>query len=171
MADTLVERVTGQSSSEAVPVAVQAVVPVEALLDPDSPLPAQIPGLGPVSLGRLLSDRAGRASLRRLITREGVVIGGDSTGRFFTGVLAELVRARDDHRCREAYCDAPIRHIDHIVRDADGGVTRFDDGRGVCEFHNHLREQPGWSVRRTPAGIETTTPTGHTYTSPTPKVA
>lgn len=171
MADTLVERATGQATAEKVDVEIQALVPVEALVDPDNPLPAIIPGHGPVPVDRLLGSRAGRAALRRLVTRDGIVIGGDSRQRSFTGVLADLVGARDGHRCRESYCDAPIRHIDHIRRVADHGRTCLDNGRGVCEFHNYLREQPGWTVLTSPDGIVTTTPTGHRYLSPTPRAA
>ncbi|MBW0102345.1 DUF222 domain-containing protein [Pseudonocardia sp. KRD-291] len=165
MADTLVERVTGQVTAPDVAVEVQVVVPVEALIDPDSPLPAHIPGHGPVPLD-VLATGSGRKTLRRLLTRAGIVIGGDSRQRLFTGVLAEWIRARDGYRCSEPYCDAPIRHLDHIRRSADDGISEFDNGRGVCEFHNYLRETPGWSVERTEEGVRTTTPTGHTYTAP-----
>ncbi|MBN9734352.1 MULTISPECIES: HNH endonuclease signature motif containing protein [unclassified Pseudonocardia] len=166
MADTLVERLTGQAIATDVDVEVQVVVPIEALLDPDSPLPAEVPGHGPVPVD-LLATGEGRKTLRRLITSDGVVIGGDSRQRTFTGLLARLVRARAGNRCTEPYCDAPVRHIDHIHRDAEGGATELDNGRGVCEFHNHVREQAGWRVARGPdGGVRTTTPTGHTYLAP-----
>jgi hypothetical protein len=139
MADTLVERLTGQAKAEDIDVEVQIVVPVEALIDPDSPLPAEIPGHGPIPVD-LLGTGEGRKTWRRLFTRDGVVIGGDSVQRCFTGVLAELVKIRDGGRCTAPYCDAPIRHIDHIIRWRDGGRTTFDNGRGLCAFHNHLRE-------------------------------
>ncbi|GAA1389306.1 HNH endonuclease signature motif containing protein [Pseudonocardia kongjuensis] len=165
LADTLVERLTGRSTATEVDVEVQVVVPVEALLDPGSPLPAEIPGHGPVPV-ELLATTTGRKTVRRLLTRAGTVIGGESRRRTFTGLLAELVRARDGNRCTEPYCDAPIRHVDHIRRVADGGRTTLDNGRGTCEFHNHVREQPGWRVERTPDGVRTTTPTGHSYLTP-----
>ncbi|WP_226352508.1 DUF222 domain-containing protein [Pseudonocardia sp. ICBG601] len=167
MADTLVERVTGQATATAVNLEVQVTVPVQALLDPTpSPLPAEIPGLGPVPV-ELLATSEGTASLRRLLTDQGLVIGGDSRQRTFTGLLATLVKARANNRCTEPYCDAPLRHIDHIHRHTDGGHTELDNGRGLCEFHNHIREQPGWHVTRTPDGtVLTTTPTGHTYRGP-----
>jgi hypothetical protein len=164
MADTLVERVTGRATADAVDIQVQVVVPVEALVDPDSPLPAAIPGLGPVPAD-LIATTAGRRAWRRLVTWKGVVIGGSSRQRKFTGFLAELVRARDRWRCAEPYCDAPIRQIDHIRRRADGGATTLDGGRGTCVFHNLLREEPGWTVERVPGGVRTTTPTGHRYTA------
>ncbi len=165
LADTLVERVTGQAVADGVDVQVQVVVPLEALVDPDSPLPAEIPGHGPVPAD-LLATTTGTKAWRKLVTSQGVVIGGDSTQRKFTGFLADLIRARDRYRCSELYCDAPIRAIDHIRRAEDGGPTEFDNGRGLCTFHNQLREQPGWRVERTPDGTATTTPTGHTYLNP-----
>ena len=168
MADTLVERLTGQATAEDVNVEIHVVVPIEALLDPDSPLPAEIPGHGPVPAD-VLATTTGRTTWRRLVTKQGIVVGGDSRGRKFTGLLAELIRARDRYRCTESFCDAPIREIDHIVRAADGGPTTFDGGRGTCQFHNLLRELPGWTVERVPDGILTTTPTGrrHLYCIPT----
>ncbi|MEV1293576.1 DUF222 domain-containing protein [Pseudonocardia sp. NPDC049635] len=166
MADTVVERVTGRAVATDVDVEVQVVVPVEALLNPASPLPAEIPGHGPVPL-ELLACAGGRAMVRRLLTSEGVVVGGDSRQRAFTGLLARWVRARSGGRCTEPYCDAPVRHLDHIRRAAEGGATVLENGRAVCEFHNQVREQPGWRVARGPDGrVRTTTPTGHVYSAP-----
>ena len=165
MADTLVERITGQTTADDVNVEVQVIVPVDALLDPDSELPAIIPGHGPIPLERILT-RHGRKSLRRLLTRDGVIIGGDSRQRAFTGALATFIRARDGGRCTEPYCDAPIRHLDHIQRRADDGKTEFGNGRGLCEAHNYVREMPGWGAKKNAEGtIVTTTPTGHQYMS------
>ncbi len=162
MADTLVERVTGQAVASEVNIAVQVQVPLEALIDPDSPLPAEIPGYGPIPFDLLLT-RAQCTAWRRLLVKDGIVIGGDSRQRAYTGTLAMFIKARDGHRCAEPYCDAPIRHLDHIKRWADGGLTTFDNGRGLCEFHNHVREGRDWDVRREGDTITTTTPTGAQY--------
>ena len=143
LADTLVERLTGQVTARDVAVEVQIVMPVEALLDPTSPFPAQIAGHGPIPADiarELLATSAGKKSLRRLVTRDGIVIGGDSRRRAFDGVLETFIRARDGGRCTAPYCDALIRHIDHKERWVDGGRTEFTNGRGYCEFHNHARE-------------------------------
>jgi Domain of unknown function (DUF222) len=143
LADTLVERLTGQACAGDVAVEVQVLVPVEALLDPDDPLPAVIAGHGPIpaEIAReLLTTTAGKKTLRRLVTRDGIVIGGDSRRRTFDGALEAFIRARDGNRCAAPYCDAPIRHIDHEKRWTDGGRTVFANGRGYCEFHNHARE-------------------------------
>ena len=84
----------------------------------------------------------------------------------------ELIKLRD-RCCREPFCTAPIRHVDHIVPVRDGGRTSYDNGRGVCEHHNYLREMPGWqvsTVSRTgePHATITTTPTGRHYLSRVP---
>ncbi|GAA1863118.1 HNH endonuclease signature motif containing protein [Pseudonocardia ailaonensis] len=140
LADTLVERVTGTPAAST-DVEVQVLVPVQSLLDDEcGPLPAEIPGFGPVPADLLTGN--GRRTWRRLITREGLVIGGDSRRRTFTGPLAARLRIRDGGRRTAPHCDAPIRHLDHIHRWADGGATRFDNGRGLCEFHNLVREIP-----------------------------
>jgi hypothetical protein len=143
LADTLVERLTGQATATDVGVEVQIVMPVESLIDPDSPLPAYIAGHGPIPADiarEMLATTAGKTSLRRLLTRDGIVIGGDSRRRVFDGVLETFIRARDGNRCTAPYCDAPIKHIDHEERWVDGGRTEFSNGRGKCEFHNHARE-------------------------------
>jgi hypothetical protein len=131
-------------------------VPVEALLDPEAPLPVEIPGFGPSAL----LDEARCVAWRRLVTRDGIVIGGDSRRRAFTGVVADLIKARDRGRCTEPGCDAPISHIDHRRRWSEGGPTSLGNGRGTCAFHNLLREQPDWQHR---AGT-TVTPSGRRYT-------
>lgn len=147
MADTLVERLTGQAHATDVNVEIQVLVPVEALVDPGSPLPAELPGHGPLPV-EFLTTGEGRTAWRRLITTDGIITGGDSRQRCFTGFLATLIRARDGGRCTEPYCDASIRHLDHIVRWADGGKTTFANGRGLCEFHNQLREPSRKTTRK-----------------------
>ena len=177
-ADLLVERLTGQTDADQVPLEVQLMVPLDSLLNPDSPTePAIIPGHGPLPAG-LIEDLIGKAGptarWRRLFTRGDAVIGGDPAARRFTGWLAQLIRLRDQHTCRTPFCTAPIRHIDHILRWRDGGPTTYPHGRGLCERDNHVRELPGWKVTIINAGIDgphqvaTTTPTGHTYYSRAP---
>jgi hypothetical protein len=75
----------------------------------------------------------------------------------------------------EKWCDAPIRHIDHIQRYSDGGLTIFLNGRGECERGNYAREMPGWHVEDVSSGLEgqahtikITRPTGHSYLSRAP---
>jgi hypothetical protein len=155
---------TGAGPGTRFDVELQILVPVEALLDPRAPIPAEAPGYGPVPLHDLLS-RTGRVTWRRLLTKEGFIIGSDSRRRTFTGVLADLVRARDRGRCTEPHCDAPATAIDHIRRWTGGGATSLTNGRSLCTFHNLLREAPGWTVTDIDGAITTTTPSGHRYTT------
>jgi hypothetical protein len=94
--------------------------------------------------------------------------------RQFDGFLRKLIMLRD-RRCRDPFCDAPIRHIDHVRRFSDGGLTIYPNGRGECERGNYAREMPGWKVEELSSGldgqhhaIKITTPTGHSYLSRAP---
>ncbi|HEY4315215.1 MAG TPA: HNH endonuclease, partial [Actinomycetes bacterium] len=87
--------------------------------------------------------------------------------------LREFLVLRDQ-TCRTPWCDAPIRHGDHIVSRARGGPTSAANGQGLCEACNYTKEAPGWQARPTdhsrPGGhqVEITTPTGHQYVSRPP---
>ena len=141
MADTLVERLTGTAPAEAVAaVEVQVLVPVESLVDAGGPVPVELPGYGPVPAECLIVP--GQSTWRRLITRDGVVIGADSRRRTFDGVLATIIRSRDRGRCTAPHCDARIEHLDHLHRWSQGGRTTLDNGAGLCAFHNLVRETP-----------------------------
>ena len=74
-----------------------------------------------------------------------------------------------DQVCRTPWCGAPIRHADHIVPVVDGGLTSIENVQGLCENCNQVKEQEGWSLTWQRGGvIETTTPTGHRYSSHPP---
>jgi hypothetical protein len=180
MADTAVERLTGQAQADDVPVEVNLVMPIDSLLDPQHPEPADLPGHGPIPAGlahQIIATGHGPRWWRRLFIAptgwdgQYAIIGGDRKARRFTGALATLIRLRDQGGCREPYCGAPIRHYDHIVPYRAGGPTSYTNGRGVCERHNYAREMPGWSVELLadhPHIVITTTPTGHNYLSQAP---
>jgi len=180
MADTLVERTTGQARADATPAAVHLVMTDTSLLDGDS-TPAHVDGYGPVPAGwardliaQAIETGAG-AWLRRLFThpRSGRIVAMDSPKRRVPSGLAALIRARDGGTCRTPWCDAPIRHSDHTVPARVGGPTAEINLGGRCESCNHTKEALGWRAR--PRGrlderhlIEITTPTGHTYRSHAP---
>ena len=175
MADTLVARLTGQDHADDVGVEVGIQLPLGALIDEGDPTPAEIPGWGPIPAGlarELIANAQARAWWRRLFTRPTTsggqqVVDLDHRRRRFTGWLAELIRWRD-WTCRDPYCDAPIRHLDHLHRHHDGGPTTPTNGRGVCERGNYVREMPGWTIRLADPDthtVITTTPTGHQYLS------
>jgi hypothetical protein len=184
MADTLVERLTGQTTAGDVNVELQLLMPLDALINPDDPSAAVIPSYGPLPhelAWEILTTSQGRKWWRRLFTaptgvkgRSGPIVGGDPARRCFDGWMAKLIRLRD-HTCRDPYCDAPIRHIDHITRHSDGGATTLENGRGECQRGNLVREMPGWHIKLIDCGFHTgphkiiiTTPTGHHYLSRAP---
>jgi hypothetical protein len=179
MADTLVERVTGQANAADVNAELQIVMPLDALLDANDHSAAELDGYGPLpaDLARdLLVTSKGRLWWRRLYAAPvgGPLVGGDPHRRHFEGHLRKLILWRD-RQCRDPYCDAPIRHIDHIQRYADNGRTIYPNGRGECERGNYAREMPGWKVEQLSSGldgqphtIKITTPTGHSYRSRAP---
>ncbi|GAA1795456.1 HNH endonuclease signature motif containing protein [Nostocoides veronense] len=102
----------------------------------------------------------------------------DATARLFPPRLRAALILRDD-RCRTPYCDATIRHADHIQPAADGGPTSMHNGQGLCARCNYTKELPGFTTRMLEpqqehgAGphthvTEVTTPTGHRYLSVAP---
>ena len=180
MADLLVERVTGRSAAVATPIAVNLVLSDETLMG-GSNAPADISGYGPIPaavacllVSGAVHDERSRATLRRLYARpsSGGLVAMESKARLFPRGLAAFIRFRDQ-RCRTPYCDAPIRHLDHARPWVAGGLTDADNGLGLCERCNYVKQVAGWAV--TPQVYETsrhtaefTTPTGMTYRSGAP---
>jgi hypothetical protein len=182
MADTLVEWLTGQARAEDVNVEVQIMMPIDSLTDPHNPRTATIPGAGPLPgpLARqIITSSRGRKWWQRLFTApdqagRGPIVGGDPFRRRFDGWLAKLITLRDQ-TCTDPYCDAAIRHLDHILRHRDHGPTTLTNGRGTCARGNYIREMPGWRLDLIHSGLDgrphaicVTTPTGHTYHSRAP---
>jgi hypothetical protein len=201
MADDLVERITGTPGGIS-SIEIQLVMTDRTLFQGDSE-PARLPGYGVVPAGWARSilqrdgsvsgasaprsagpdtpapgaprDQAFKTWIRRLYTAPatGELVAMDSPARLFPTGLRRFIQARD-HTCRTPYCDAPIRHHDHIVPWHDDGPTTQANGAGLCEACNHTKETRGWKARpghrtNTPGGtrhaIELTTPTGHSYQS------
>ncbi|MGL5823301.1 MAG: hypothetical protein ACRCYU_00325, partial [Nocardioides sp.] len=57
--------------------------------------------------------------------------------------LAEFIALRDQ-TCRMPWCDALVRHTDHVTDHARGGPTRAANGQGLCETCKHTKSLPGW---------------------------
>lgn len=188
MADTYIERLTGQKRAEDVPVEVNVVITDTALLggtiprDVSAPAsdtvvdvgpdePAHVVGYGPVPAGyaRALIFGPGAETprwIRRLYRhpRSRHLVTMDSRRRCFTPAQRHFFTLRDQV-CRTPWCDAPIRHIDHVTPHDHGGRTRLDNGQGYCAACNFAKQVAGWRTTAI-AGtddIDITTPTGYTY--------
>ena len=74
----------------------------------------------------------------------GELVAMDSKARRFEGALADYLRLRDQ-TCRTRYCDAPVRHLDHVKDHADGGADQRGQRAGA------LRDSATTPSRR-PAG-------------------
>ena len=184
MADTLTSRVVSPGVAEAAtsaPLMVNVVVSDQVLLgDPGTDGAAEVEGYGPVPGELLRSWIAGHLEtgvdvfIRRLYETPatGALVAMDSKARLFPAKLAEFLRLRD-RRCRTLYCDAPARDADHATAHADGGATSAANGQCLCEGCNIAKEAHGWTALPRPGPrhtVETTTPTGHTYTSVAPRL-
>ncbi|GAA1869981.1 HNH endonuclease [Brevibacterium marinum] len=170
MADTFVERLTGQTSAEAVPTQVHLVVEAETLLS-DGMVPAWLPGYGPLparTARNFVAANDAEIFIRRMFTRatDGQLVGMESRGRTFTGQLRQMVVYRDDV-CRTPWCDARIRHADHADGYASGGATSWENGSGLCAACNFTKEHPGWKHEATAEGLKVTTPGGREYEAST----
>ena len=189
MADALVERTTGTPGG-ITGIEIQLIMTDRTLFQGDSE-PARLPGYGVLPAGwargavREAAAMEGRTAardvdawLRRLYTAPGTgeLVAMDSRARLFPLGLRRFMQARDD-TCRTPYCDAPVRHYDHIIPWRSGGTTTHGNGAGLCEACNHTKETPGWTVkpRSGPLGegllrhtLEIRTPTGHSYRSTAP---
>ena len=165
MADIAVERLTGAANASELPVELHLVMTDSTFLAGGREA-AWIPGIGPLpaaSARDLLSpERTAQAWLRRLYTAPGTdeLVAMDSVRREFSGGLRRMIVLRDDV-CATPWCEAPIRHVDHVVPFADGGATSYENGSGLCERCNYVKERPGWRHRAGPGGLDITTPTGH----------
>jgi len=172
MADTLVERLTGQGAAPDVPVEINLVMSDRTLLGGDGEA-AVLTGYGPVPAGiarRLISQANPRTPmwLRRLFRspKTGELVTMESRRRLFTPAQRHYLTVRDQ-TCTTPWCGAPIRHLDHAEPTLEGGTTQLANGRGTCAACNYAKQAPGWhtTIRTNGHGREivTATPTGHTY--------
>jgi hypothetical protein len=198
MADALFSRVTGLSAPEDSPVEIQLLMTDRTLLAGAAdtaeidghPVPGTIARRLALAVSRPAKDGTPtedsatttddpRRTLRRLYTDaiSEPLQKADARRRRFTGPERRFIEMAD-RTCRTPWCDAPIRHIDHVQRHADGGATEIANGAGLCEQCNHTRELPGWSSRfldtepgtdhLPPRTLEVTTPSGRRIISRPP---
>jgi hypothetical protein len=182
-ADTLVQRVTGIDPVAPATLNVDLVISIDTLIA-DDPAPGHLAGPAvtsspvPATLARALVAGALRdtstdshLTLRRLFVtpQDRELIAMESHRRTFPPALAQIIDRRDAGRCRTPYCNATIRHHDHVHPHRDGGPTDLDNSQGLCERCNYTEEQPGWSSWVGEHGrISTLTPAAHVHTSRPP---
>lgn len=184
MADLLVARVTGADlaadAPTPVPVLVNLTMSDTTLLGGHAPGQVGADGVAPevlpAEIARLLLARTLDANIgawiRQLyVDHTGRLLGMTSKQRCFADGLADFIGQRDLGICRTPYCDAPIRHRDHVVAASAGGTTDADNGQGLCEACNHAKQAPNWRQRAIDDirhAVETITPSGHRYRSTAP---
>ncbi|MFI8775507.1 DUF222 domain-containing protein [Brachybacterium paraconglomeratum] len=92
-------------------------------------------------------DQEATAVFRRLYAspRPGELVAMESRARAFPVGLSRLIRLRDV-TCRTPWCNAVIRHIDHVVPHHRGGPTSYENGQGLCVRCNLAKEHGQWEV-------------------------
>jgi hypothetical protein len=151
--------------------------------------PAEVEGQGPISAetARALVSASAESEAqvwfrRMLTTLDGnELIGLESRRRLFPKRLKRFLVLRDK-TCRTPWCDAPIRHADHVVGASRDGPTNVANGQGLCLACNQVKEAHGWSAHVVDPGpqglrgdvaphrVRLRTPTGHSYDSTAPPV-
>jgi hypothetical protein len=91
----------------------------------------------------------------------------ESRRREFEGALRGFQVTRDE-LCRTPWGDAPIRHLDRALPVTAGGPTSVDNGQGLCEACNYVKESAGWHTARAGPVVTTSTPTGHRHSGRPP---
>ena len=116
--------------------------------------PAHLTGYGPIpaALARSLvighADTTTKTWVRRLYTDPTgtQLLAMDSRQRLFPAAAQKFLIARDQ-TCRTPWCDAPIRHLDHITPHSRGGPTSIGNGQGLCAACNLSKQDTGWRGR------------------------
>ena len=99
----------------------------------------------------------------------GNVVGIGKRIRRFTGKLAELVRLRDQ-TCRMPYCDAQIRHLDHIVEYRHGGQTTLSQWPGTLRTAQLPAQHAGLAYRSHPRRTRRPGPRDHDHHTDRPPI-
>lgn len=188
MSDLLVARLTGLADSGspeaalAVPVTVNITMSDESLAGGHAPAEVSADGVVgevvPAEVARHLIAGAADADVTRWFrclyrNRLGRLVALSTRQRLHSRGLTEFLALRGAGICATPYCDAPVRHSDHVQPHDEGGETSADNGQGLCEACNHVKQAPGWRQRVVghPLDrhqVETVTPTGHRYVSTAP---
>ncbi len=183
MADLMVERLTGQKQAADTGLTIDLVISDESLLGagnepavlPDAPgaptIPAQV---AREVVGHALDARTTTWIRSLYADPTGRLVAMTRRQRFVTGALADFLKLRDQGLCRTPWCDAPVRHHDHVTPAAHEGATSDENTQGLCQACNFAKQADGWrhrTVHDDAEGrhtVETITPTGHRHRSRAP---
>ncbi len=177
MTDALVSAFTGHVNGLRPSLLVNLTMTDRTMMTGDSE-PAHLKGYGTISAAyarwltagdRTTSEQDDEVEVwvRRLYTAPttGELLAMDSEARTAPPKLRELIELRDQF-CRTPYCDAPIRHIDHVYQVRRGGETTEVNLDGRCVRCNQTKETSGWEehvVMGLRHSILITTPGGQMY--------
>lgn len=179
MADTFVASVlSGPHERPATPVGLNVVMTDLALFG-GADDEAHLEDFGPIPAELAREIVCGAASdeeelaIRRLYASPttGELVAMDARSRTFRGNLATFVRLRD-RTCRTPWCDAPVRHIDHVTEWRTSRRTSRRGGQGLCEACNYAKTAHRWEASAAPdSAVTTTLPTGQQHTTRPPPIA
>lgn len=167
-ADILAERLTGTSSGSGGGALVYIHVPLDAALSMSDD-GCEIEGYGPIPGPIARQIMADPESVWRKVVCDpgsGAVLDLGRSTYQPSKAIRDVVMARD-RECTTPGCHRSAAHtdFDHVTSRRRGGATSVANGAAQCEWHNNLKEQPGWSISSDPDSGTTTisTPTGRSY--------
>ena len=171
MVDTLVERITGQTRADAVPITVNVVISDQALLAGGHE-PAWLQGHGPIPADTI-DPQAMTATPQALRhPHHGSLVGMESVARDLPVALARFIDLRDQ-TCRTPYCDAPdptptTTPTTTPPADPPPPPTAKASANTATTPNKPPAGKPAPSTAPPgqPHTVETTLPTGHTTTNP-----
>lgn len=151
-ADLLVERLTGISPADP--------VPVQVIITADGP---ELAGHGPISAAHAdrLRQQHCQAPTATLLHPPA---GSDSYRP--SPALTRYAKARDRH-CRFPGCRRPATQcdLDHLIP-WPAGPTDHRNIACLCRYHHRVKTHTSWQVTSRPGHVlEWTSPRGHTYTT------
>ncbi|GAA1295543.1 HNH endonuclease signature motif containing protein [Brachybacterium alimentarium] len=166
--DAVLTRDASGGSAPLVTVDLGVIITDRALFHPGSGDVAHLEGYGPVPAeavreqlraitatpGPSQRDPFGadgpdvRAVVRRLYTHPttGELVSMDSRARAFPHAMGRFLTWRDTS-CRGPFCNASVRHHDHITPFSRGGPTSLDNGQDLCA-HCNQKEDDALAVER-----------------------
>lgn len=171
MCQHAIARLTGQASPD-IPIELGIHMSLASLLRHDQ-TPALLSGHGPIpaELAHQLIATHTTAWVRRFFTDPvtGIPVDVDTRRRRFEAKTKQLITATDQ-TCRQPGCDSRIADLDHIQAHATGGPSTRSNAQGLCKRSHTLKHLPGWTISGTNQDTTWTTPTGHHYHSPQPRI-